>query len=992
MRSIVTFEGIDEALENLNYNKRTLKYKLINTIREQYRVRGEVASVIEIDTDFLVRELWDTGDDPSIIRNRKKNFNSIRSTVNADLRRLYEEDKNSEGIIINTKNIFDMSDEAKSEMLEAFSYGDGGDSQMPLGKIADVLNVINDFISNKETSLEDDEKFEQLKEIIKEISGKVGITIDTSVHTPGGQMSSVIGEGKTEIFSEGKVNSNGMKVSHGTGGEYEQAKQDKVKGNLKGSGVEKSENADIDEIAEDAIVEEPAEDPEDADYEEVEGEAAGYNEFEEIAEEAGDEEVEEEVIDEIEELPEDELEEIQEDEIEEESVDELEDDEFEKLEVYYASVDEPGDIPGGSDGEETGVEAGIAEIEEVPEDWIEESADEREEDEYEEVEVDDVEGDEFEGIPEEELDEELEDEVIDEIEESPEEEFDEITEDEVDEEVEDGITEEPADESEDNEYVEVEVDNLADEELEDDVIAEIDEIPEEGLEEIQEDEIEEEPVNEQEEDEFDELEVEGASGGEQGEIPVGGSDKASGDEGGTAEAEAIPEDEIEEVPEDEFDEIAEDEVEDETADELEDEVIAEIDEIPEEELEEIQKDEIEDEPVDELEDDEYDELKGKDASGGCQGAIPVGDSDGEPGNGRGIAEIGGIPGDELDEIPADEVEEELADDLEEDDDDYEEVEIFGAADDKDGGFQEEEYAPHDEYDYTLDEILDDYDASGYTSEEGQQRALLLADKFDKMLSETERYYNRYLLIPGGKYIAGHISPNSNEKKQRDILLPDFYFGKFPVTNHLFELFVEKTGYVTTAERTGYGIVYKGRYRNTIDEKNGRKTLEWSSSLESAKIEGACWFMPNGPGSSIHGKRNYPVVQVSLEDAMAFAAWTGKRLPTEDEWEAASRTSKGLDFPWGGIFKEGLCNIEVSAIGDTTPVDEFEEAANYFGVYDLLGNVLEWTSTNKSVSDNRSYIAKGGSWVSGEKIRLTQRFMLEAGTSSNILGFRCIAYK
>ncbi len=260
-----------------------------------------------------------------------------------------------------------------------------------------------------------------------------------------------------------------------------------------------------------------------------------------------------------------------------------------------------------------------------------------------------------------------------------------------------------------------------------------------------------------------------------------------------------------------------------------------------------------------------------------------------------------------------------------------------------------------------------------------------------MLSEAERYYNRYLLIPGGKFSINKNGFTTINRKENYIQLPDFYIGKFPVTNNLFELFVEKTGYVTTAERLGYGTVYKGRYRYVIDEESGKRTLEWNSSLDSEKVAGACWFQPEGPGSSLYGKRNHPVVQVTLEDAMAFAAWTGKRLPAEEEWEAASRTSAGLIYPWGDGLNEGMCNIESSAIGDTTPVDRYEEAVNKYGVADLIGNVLEWTSTKNVLAGKTAFITKGGSWVSGDNISLTHRFMFDAKTTSNIIGFRCVAY-
>jgi formylglycine-generating enzyme required for sulfatase activity len=289
----------------------------------------------------------------------------------------------------------------------------------------------------------------------------------------------------------------------------------------------------------------------------------------------------------------------------------------------------------------------------------------------------------------------------------------------------------------------------------------------------------------------------------------------------------------------------------------------------------------------------------------------------------------------------------------------------------------------------------DFDG-GYERDEKIRKARVLADQFDSSLAAMDRYYNQYILLPGGEYLVGHRPAREDERPEQVVRLSEFYLGKFPVTSALFEIFVEKTGYVTTAEKIGYGTVYYARTRKTVDEKTGLERLIWNSDLVNKTVEGACWYQPLGPGSTLHHKRNHPVVQISVEDAMAFAAWTGKRLPTEEEWEAATRTSSGYLYPWGNEWEKGLCNIEETHVGDTTPVDRYLDFGNDFGIIDALGNVLEWTMNRAekdyaTVPGSKYHIVKGGSWISGNGLRLCSRLRLEAQSRSNILGFRCVAY-
>ncbi|MGD8542883.1 MAG: SUMF1/EgtB/PvdO family nonheme iron enzyme [Desulfobacteraceae bacterium] len=291
----------------------------------------------------------------------------------------------------------------------------------------------------------------------------------------------------------------------------------------------------------------------------------------------------------------------------------------------------------------------------------------------------------------------------------------------------------------------------------------------------------------------------------------------------------------------------------------------------------------------------------------------------------------------------------------------------------------------------LDEMGDDIP---FDPEDLRSRKLL-AEKFDGFLGVMERYYNQYLLIAENNYVVGSQNPLKGEHEAHSVQLPAFYMGKFPVTNALFEVFVERTGYVTTAERRGQATVYRARFQKAVDSQSGRIKSVWQAFHRREEVKGACWYQPFGPGSGLHAKRNHPVVQVSLQDALAFAAWTGKRLPREVEWEAAARGGGGLLLPWGDGWLDERCNTEETGIGDTAPVDRYPAGANALGICDCLGNVLEWTvdaAPPVVAGDTQAaaVIAKGGSWISDNSVRLHSRFRVSADFCANTLGFRCLA--
>ena len=295
----------------------------------------------------------------------------------------------------------------------------------------------------------------------------------------------------------------------------------------------------------------------------------------------------------------------------------------------------------------------------------------------------------------------------------------------------------------------------------------------------------------------------------------------------------------------------------------------------------------------------------------------------------------------------------------------------------------------------LEKLGPDLNSNIYSEGEIREKAKLLSDEFEHYLSVREKFYNQHILIKSGKYLVGGINRGKGEFPEQIANLREFFIGKFPITNALFEIFVERTGYITTAEKYGFGIVYTPRIQKMKNALTGKQSCVWNRRIQHAKVSGACWHHPSGPQSSLHIKRAHPVVQVSLEDAYAFAAWIGKRIPTESEWEAAARTSHSYIYPWGNAWQENACNLEKSFFGDTTPVDFYLKFANEYGVADTLGNVLEWTldawKEDKPGEESKdSYVVKGASWISDGPVSLTDRQPAHKNMTSNILGFRCIA--
>jgi len=258
-----------------------------------------------------------------------------------------------------------------------------------------------------------------------------------------------------------------------------------------------------------------------------------------------------------------------------------------------------------------------------------------------------------------------------------------------------------------------------------------------------------------------------------------------------------------------------------------------------------------------------------------------------------------------------------------------------------------------------------------------------------------------LLIPAGEFQMGSTEDAANEKRVHRVSLDAFYLDTYEVTNKRFQTFVQDTAYVTTAEKEGKAWAY------VQDDR-------WT------EVNGANWRKPEGGETVFVSNRDeHPVVAVSWYDADAYCRWAGKRLPTEAEFEYATRAGTQTTYWWGdgNPGSRRVANIadmtnkqrfpgrpwpimegHDDGYARTAPVGSFEP--NPWGLHDMIGNVSEWTAdwygkeyyerspthNPTGPSDGESRVLRGGSWNS-EPRNMRSASLGPTWRNGNI-GFRC----
>jgi sulfatase modifying factor 1 len=295
-------------------------------------------------------------------------------------------------------------------------------------------------------------------------------------------------------------------------------------------------------------------------------------------------------------------------------------------------------------------------------------------------------------------------------------------------------------------------------------------------------------------------------------------------------------------------------------------------------------------------------------------------------------------------------------------------------------------------------------------------------------------------IAGGTYRMGSNRHYPEEAPAHDVTLAGFWMDRYPVTNAQFEEFVRATGHVTMAEIAPNLADYPGAqpellvpasavFQRPAHRVDLRNQYNWW-----IYVPGADWRHPVGPETNIQGLENHPAVHIGYADAAAYARWVGKKLPTEAEWELAARGGlNGAEFAWGDELAPGgaimantwqgefpIENLATDGFERTSPVGYYP--ANGYGLYDMIGNVWEWTTDwyrtrhrtpgrgccelvnprggdrEQSMDPNTPLpiprkVIKGGSYLCApnycRRYRPAARMPQPIDTTTGHLGFRCV---
>lgn len=237
----------------------------------------------------------------------------------------------------------------------------------------------------------------------------------------------------------------------------------------------------------------------------------------------------------------------------------------------------------------------------------------------------------------------------------------------------------------------------------------------------------------------------------------------------------------------------------------------------------------------------------------------------------------------------------------------------------------------------------------------------------KELLAAEEKYPDMVLVPAGEFVMGDstyydwtflLAYNIYDGPEHRVYLDAFYIDKYEVTNEQYKKFVEETGYRMPR----------------------------------------CW------NDIRFNQPNQPIVGITWEDAVAYATWAGKRLPTEAEWEKAARGTDKRVWPWGNKFDKEKCNVWESVIKATTPVGKYENGKSPYGCYDMAGNAWEWcadyydqnyyyVSLQKNPTGPDSglqRVVRGGSFLYfGHYARCAARYRVPWYAESPQIGFRCV---